>query len=297
MPAKYDTIPITVAVNSGAGAAITAAYPFGKSADDYLGGTDHFIASNAIRTLFALARDFTIDFGPTLITVTLTTGEALPGGTVIYLNVDRSGEDFSEALVNPNRMALMATVRYMFGAVATAVATAACVSQSVAAAANAILNGTLAAGSPAVVTFDVPRNVVAAWTGAAVLTVYGTDENGSVTVESSASGVTFTGKKSFKTITRITVNAAVTALTAGNGVVLGLPGFLADAGDVLKELVNGANATAGVVLAGDQTVATALTGSVHGTWAPNAAPNGTNVYEMIAAVRSFSYRGRSQFAG
>src|SRR5690606_3824873 len=45
---------------------------------------------------------------------------------------------------------------------------------------------------------DVPRNVVAAWTNAAVLTVTGEDEYGDTIVESSASGTSFTGKKAFK---------------------------------------------------------------------------------------------------
>lgn len=291
---KHDIILHTVASLVAAGGSFTVAYPLGKSAEDYLGGVDHIIVSQSIRPLNA-PMDFSLAFGASNITVTLATNTALAAGTVIHLHVDRAGGELFEDLVAAGRLMEMEAARMLFGPVATAVANGVCASQALTAAAlNALINGSLATAN--VATFATPRNVVAAWTNTAVLTVTGTDEYGKAIVESSASGVTFTGKKAFKTITRVRVSADVTGLTVGSGNVLGLPIFLADVADVLREAADGVAATAGVVVAGDQTVATALTGDVRGTWAPNAAPNGARIYDLTAVVRSLTYRGRAQFA-
>src|SRR3546814_1050600 len=68
------------------------------------------------------------------------------------------------------------------GAPLTADADGVCASQAITAAAGGTINGAFATGG--VATFDVPRNVVAAWTTAAVLTVTGTDAYGNALVES-----------------------------------------------------------------------------------------------------------------
>jgi len=148
-----------------------------------------------------------------------------------------------------------------------------------------------------VATFDVPRNVVAAWTNTAVLTVTGTDEYGNVMRESSASGTSMTGAKAFKTITSVTTSANITGLTVGSGVRLGLPMYLPNVPNVIVQLQDGAAATAGTVVAGDSAVATATTGDVRGTYSPNSAPNGSLRFELDVIVRSPEYRGNAQFAG
>jgi hypothetical protein len=94
--------------------------------------------------------------------------------------------------------------------------------------------GALASGG--IATFDVPRNVVAAWTTTSVLTITGTDEYGNTIVESSASGATLTGKKAFKTVTGVTSSEDITALTVGTGDVLGLPVYLGETHQILAEL-------------------------------------------------------------
>src|SRR5690554_6062552 len=58
-----------------------------------------------------------------------------------------------------------------------------CETQSLNAGIDADLDGALV--SDGVAVFDVPRNVVAAWTGTAVLTVTGEDQYGQALVESS----------------------------------------------------------------------------------------------------------------
>ena len=186
-------------------------------------------------------------------------------------------------------------MRCLFGVVTTADADGACASQALNTGVDGLINGALAASGTA--TFATPRNVVAAWTNAAIITVTGTDEHGDVLVESSGSGTTFTGKKAFKTVTKVRVSANVTGLTVGEGVVLGLPVFLGEAADAFRESVDGALPTAGVFVAGDRTTPSATTGDVRGTWTPNGAPNSTRNYEVMLAVRSVSYKGLDNFAG
>src|SRR5688500_103923 len=71
------------------------------------------------------------------------------------------------------------------GIIATADADGGCASQALSTGVDGAINGALAASG--VATFATARNVVAAWTGAAVITITGTDEYGETIVESSAS--------------------------------------------------------------------------------------------------------------
>lgn len=158
-----------------------------------------------------------------------------------------------------------------FGVIAAASANAIATSQAVGAAASFNINGALA--SAGVATLPTPRNVVAAWTTASILTITGTDEYGSIMVEVSASGTSHTGKKAFKTITSITSSASITAATVGTGTVIGLP-FRAPIGGLLKANTDNAN-DAATFVPGDATTATGTTGDVRGTVAFAAAPNGT----------------------
>lgn len=299
MSDKFDLVTATLSAVLGLGASLTVAYPANRSADDYLGSSAHELHSLSYRSLFAANGDFTVTFGASNITVTITTGLAMEIGTTIYLHLDRAEKNASMdeviTVANEAKMTLLTPVRVNLGTPIAASATAVCASQGLNTGVDGLING--ASAALGVATFDVPRNVVAAWTNTAVLTVTGTDEYGNVIVESSASGTSFTGRKAFRTITRVRVSANVTGLTVGSGVVLGLPVFLPDVPDVFREIMNGAAATAGTVVAGDQAVATALTGDVRGTYAPNAAPNGTNIYELNVALRDPAYRGRAQFAG
>lgn len=300
MSDRFDAIQAVLSAVTGLGASFTVPYPVNRSADDYLGGVAHELHTLSYRSLFAADGDFAVTFGPSNITVTITTGLSLVEGTRVFLNLDRAERNasFGERITvaNEAKMTLLTPVRINLGAPAAAAAAAVCASQSLNTGVDGLINGSAAAAS--VATFDVPRNVVAAWTGTAVLTVTGTDEYGNVIVESSASGTSFTGRKAFRTITRVRTSANITGLTVGSGVVLGLPVFLPDAPDVVREAVNAAvPGTAGTLVAGDQAVATALTGDVRGTYSPNAAPNGTNIYELSVLLRDPAYRGRAQFAG
>lgn len=179
-----------------------------------------------------------------------------------------------------NAVTTAATVASQPPVVGSSVAIAA--SQSIASAGLAVLNGPIVTGGVAVL--DVPRNVVAAWTGTAIMTVSGTDYYGYTQTEASASGTSLTGKKAFATITSITVNAAVTAATVGSGNKLGLP-FKTISGDTYAWTFADA-ADASTYVAADQTYpATSTTGDVRGTLTPAGTLNGSSYY--LAKIKPF----------
>lgn len=298
----YDTTSVTLGSAVGMGGTFTVAYPVGKSRFDYLGGTKHQLLSTGQRTLNAQSGEFLLAFGASNITVTMATGLALAANTIVYLNLDRASVDQGERFDGPvhDRVTRREVFGISLGAPVAAAANGYFASQDLTSAGVASVNTTVAAAIAAASLAgksDFARNVVAAWTGTAVLTVTGTDEYGAILKESSASGTSFTGKKAFKTITSISVSANVTALTVGTGVVIGLPIFLSSTATVLKEIMDNAAATAGTIVAGDLTTPSATTGDIRGTYNPNSAPNGSRLYELIVAHRNPCYIGGAQFAG
>ena len=168
-------------------------------------------------------------------------------------------------------------------------------SQSVSAGEAFVLDGVSVVNGVAVL--DVPRALTGAWTTTSVLTATGTDVNGDVLVESSASGATYAGKKAFKTVTSVTSTASITSAIVGFGDVLGLPVFLPNGVYVLKELEDGAAPTAGTIVAGVTTAATATTGDVRGTYDPNSAANGAKAFALLAALPDPVGQGVPQYAG
>jgi hypothetical protein len=301
---KHDTVLTTLSGAVGSGGSYTASYPTNRTAEDYLGGSDHQISTQSYRTLFALSGDFSVTFGASNITVTNSSGISFPVGTKVWLNLDRA--EISDAdgevpvLADVNSMSILTPVKITLGAPITADADGYCASQNLTAAGVFSSSVTAAAALLAAAldgVADVPRNVVAAWTGTAVITITGTDVDGNVMVESSASGTSLTGKKAFKTVTNIAVSADVTSLTVGTGVVLGLPVFLPDVTDVFREILDGVAATAGTLAAGVVGTQSATTGDVRGTYNPNSAPNGSRVFELHAALRNPAYKGAAQYAG
>lgn len=144
-----------------------------------------------------------------------------------------------------------------------------CAQQTLAAAGNAILNGSLVSNGS--VVLDVPRNVIidAAGAATAVLTVTGTDTYGIPMSEAlTLNGTTaVAGKKAFKTITRIAASAAATDFFVGTGDVFGLP-IRANSRNYVLTAWNGAFVTTGTFVVPDATSpATTTTGDVRGTYA------------------------------
>lgn len=139
-------------------------------------------------------------------------------------------------------------------------------------------------------TADVPRNVVAAWTGTAIMTITGTDVYGNTMTESSASGTSMTGKKAFKTVTGVSVSANVTAMSVGTGDVLGIPYVLTDESDVLAFYADTTEEKLASVFVGAVATdpATATTGDVRGTVNPNTTLNGSVQLYLWMSVRDTS---------
>jgi hypothetical protein len=186
------------------------------------------------------------------------------------------------------------------GAVAASDADGVSASQSVGAGANFLINGALATGG--VATFDVPRNVVAAWTTTSILTITGTDEYGETMVEVSASGTSHTGTKAFKTVTSVSSSASITSATVGTAKVIGLPFRIDAKNQVLVVSEDGkAETTSTVVVAVTTDPATGTTGDVRGTVALAGTPDATKTYSILMARGSTPTKvgqfGVAQFAG
>jgi hypothetical protein len=283
------------------GATFTTGYPNNANIGTFTGGVAHQLQVGQ-NTLLLSPVGVSLAFGASSITVTNRSGGTLPAGAPYALQLETLGDDDigDPASGFPLRTARGPIRIFSLGSPLTADADGIFASAAIAAATPVLagsFTGALAVSGA--VVLDVPRALVGAWTNTAVLTVTGTDEYGNVLAESSASGTSFTGKKAFKTITKIATSADITGATVGTGDVLGLPAFLGATGFVLKELQDGAAATAGTVVAGIQTAggSTATTGDVRGTYDPNAACDGSKSFQLIVAMADTAYRGIPQFAG
>jgi hypothetical protein len=166
------------------------------------------------------------------------------------------------------------------------------VSASVSSGVAAVLGGALTAAG--VGTFDIPRNVVGAWTTTAVVTIVGADEYGIAMSEASASGTSHTGLKAFKTITSITPNASITGATFGSGEKLGLQRCLTLVNDIMVcKWNNVLAADASTVVAAVTTTATTTTGDVRGTITPSAASDGAKRLTVYGRPpRTFTQAGQ-----
>lgn len=264
----------------------TIGYPSGTNKGTFAGSAGHKMLLGQ-NTLLEAPYSFGLTFGAEDITVTNLSGAALPEGMAYYLELQTVGD--TDRIPGINR-AIFARVAYInLGAPVAADSDAIAKSQTVGAGENAVLSMT----EP-----DVPRNIVAAWTGTAVVTVRGKDEYGQDMAESSTAGTTFTGKKAFSRIDSISASAAVTGLTAGTGKVLGLPVSLQTEAHVLGEIQDDAAvATKGTFVAASAEKPAATTGDVRGTYTPAADPDGNKSFRLVMVVTDPSWRGLDQFGG
>lgn len=264
--------------------------------------TGHVLVVQNGKTYSDGSKDFTVSVAGTAVTLTNNTETTIAAGSKLFLQLAVKGNQDRVAV--PSDLAgivgSLQTVAINLGAPATADSDGYVASQDLTAAGVFSVNTTAAAAIAAAAlagTADVPRNVVAAWTGTAVLTVTGTDYLGNAIVESSASGTSLTGKKAFKTVTGISTSANITGLTVGTGDVLGIPVYIPALASVVAQLEDGASATAGTVVAGVLTEPTATTGDVRGTYDPNSACNGDKNFTIYAILEDPFNRGSGQYAG
>jgi len=296
---SFDVVKTTLASAVANAGTFTIAYPTDRDDGDYQGGKDHQVWSTTYGELTTTAGQVSFAFGASVVTITNNSGQTLAANTDLIIQIDRLGKT-GDVLADDGKMIDADVVIINLGAPDVADPNGYVATQNLTAAGVYSVDtdtaGALAAAA-LLGTADVARNVVAAWTGTAVITITGTDHYGNTVVESSGSGTSLAGKKAFKTITGIAVSANVTGLTVGTGDVIGLPVFLPGSGHVIGELQDGAAPTAGTVVAGVRTVATATTGDVRGTYDPNAACDGAKAFQLIAALGDKGDKGVSQYAG
>lgn len=216
-----------------------------SNAGDYYQAMQHKLVMNGAVLLYP--DDFDLTFGTSSITVTNKSGATWPAEARFVLQLEEPGRrPFTDVAGTQQAMAGMTKSPVMLinlGAPDVADADGYFASQDLTSAGVASVSTTVAAAIAAAALAgraDVPRNVVAAWTGTAVLTVTGKDVYGNTVVESSGSGTSFTGKKAFSQVTGISVSANVTSLTVGTGVVLGLPVFVPGKQHIVAEIADGA---------------------------------------------------------
>jgi hypothetical protein len=292
---SHRSFQVTLSTALAPAGTLTVGYPPGTSRTTYLTGTQHVLT--ALGGVYRAPAQITVALNAASAVITYNGTTTIPAGTTVSVQLDAGGPRIAgDGPVPFPRVSRIAggLVRLKLG-------------NPVAGAANAIfLSAAINTGTPVTVftgatagTLDVPRNVVAAWTNTAVMTVTGLDEYGRVMVESSASGTSMTGVKAFARITSIAVSANVTGCTVGTGNVLGLPLFIPGTASILRESQDMQAPTAGTVVAGLSvgTRSTATTADVRGTYTPNATPNGTIAFALIAALENPEHVGNPQFAG
>lgn len=272
----------------------TIDYPDGTDAGTFQGGSGHKMYAAGHQYEYTSPAGFTVSFDATTITITHLGATALPLGKRVTMQFNGVG---ASPVADPDmrgvkRVSAATPVLVSLGAPDTADPNGVSESQG---ATTMALDGALVAGG--VATFDVPRNVVGAWTTTAVATITGTDEYGNVIVETSASGASHTGKKAFKTVTSVVMSTAVTGATFGTGVVLGLPFRLKRKGDAIAEIEDGVAATAGTLVVGIVIASTGTTGDVRGTYAANSTPNGSKAFALSILADVPSDLGNAQYAG
>lgn len=242
MTHKLATVTLASAVASAGN--ITVNYPDGTSAGSFA-AYGHKMFSRGLQRMFTQDDGgISVAFGASSITVTYNGSTSIPADTVCRFELNIAGDaDAPESLVAPKRISYAGTALLDLGTPDEADANGIVESQDLTALgvySTLAFNGVY--GDPygnAKAVLDVPRNIVAAWTTTAVLTVTGKDEHGDVIVESSASGESFTGKKAFKEVTSISASVDITGLTVGTGNVLGLPVYVDQASRILSELKDG----------------------------------------------------------
>lgn len=283
----------------------TIGWPTGSRLGTFRSGKIHKLIVN--QTEYTAPEDFTVAFtSATVITITQNTGRSLPAGSNFRVQLDAGGvepvvlEDGSEA----NNVVRSNVVAINLGAPIVADVDGISVIELLGSATNFTIGGAAASGG--VATLDVPRNVTltVATTdhSAKTITVYGTDEYGNAMVESRAgpNANTVQLAKAFKTVTRVASSAAIATngISVGFGDVLGLPIYVGTTA-VLKEVQDGAAATAGTLVGGlsPLTKSTATTADVRGTYDPNAACDGAKVFELVVLAADPTFTGNPQYDG
>lgn len=272
-------------------------YPSGCSRGDFAYGINAKLVMKGQN--LSQPADIGLSYGATSVTVTNRTGATWAAGSSFYFQFDQSGDRNPVTLNGVEQFTRISLARLNLGSPVVGASNNIWTSASLTAAAGAsVPTGALLVGGVCDLGLT-GRNVIAAWTGTAIITITGKDIYGNTVVEKSASGTSLTGVKAFKIVTSIAVSANVTGLTVGTGNVLGIPVRLPSAGHILKEIEDGAAATAGTVVAGLalDTESTATSADIRGTYVPNSTPDASKAFALICALPDPNFCGQPQYAG
>lgn len=244
----FDIVNFTLASAVASAGTVVVGYPSGRGQGNYdwsPGKHVLYVAGNKLEA----PEDFTLSFGTNSAGITVTNGQSgsWAASAACRLQLDRPGVDSnSDATipVDPTKSRVLPVEVHLvdLGSPVTADADGYCASQDVTSAGVFSVDTTASAAIAAAAlagVADVPRNVVAAWTTSAAITITGTDEYGATLIETATSAVTFTGKKAFKKVTGIAFDVNVTGVTVGTGDILGLPAAVAHADQVLGVFQDG----------------------------------------------------------
>ncbi|CAB4120922.1 hypothetical protein UFOVP4_12 [uncultured Caudovirales phage] len=304
----------SAAVSSGG--TIAVSYPTGTTRGDFVIGARHRIS--VIGKVFSCPEAITVSLGATSATITYNGTTTIPAGSPFTIELDRSGStgmlstvvNAIDTYVKPGRDTFLypvQTVLVSFGTPTTASATAVAAAQTMTGSGTAVvINGAKAASGVASLGAPTGRNVNVVSSNAGdttqVVTVIGTDMYGNGMRENITCNGTTTvqGKKAFFNVTGATVSATMTGtLSVGDGAILGLPVYLTNSVFIVKEIQDGASATAGTTVAGAGITvpATATSADVRGTYAPNSAPDGTRSCALLVDLPEPNFYGQPQFNG
>lgn len=283
----------------------TVSYPTGARLGTFRSGKLHKLVVNG--TLYSAPEQFTVAWtSATVITITNGSGASFPVGARYILQLDVGGSVGLKSVTNVDVLntKVMTLARINLGAPIAADTDGVATTELLGSAGDIPIDGVRASGG--VATLDVPRNVtltVATTNHSALtLTVYGTDEYGNTVIEAitGPNNNTVSGKKAFKTVTRVASSGAIATngISVGFGDVLGLPIFVGGGG-VMRELEDGATASSGTFVAGlsPLTKSTSTTADVRGTYDPNSAADGAKVFELDCFIQDPDFLGNPQFDG
>lgn len=313
-----STVPTSAVVNGGT---LTFGYPVGTTMGHFnLNTGRHLLYAEGLQAQFNFLDDFTISFATAQATVTYNGSTPLPANARVILMLETVGRDdqrqFFDGLeltgwpgsanaltrdptgaVNTVPLAVkLAPMLVRYGSPST-------ISTTKFLATTAVAVTTLQTLATPVVN-DVPRACQVVSSGAGdttqVITIRGFDDQGAALTESiTLNGTTpVFGKKAFKQVNSYQSSAALAGnLSIGDSKILGIPIFLPGAAYVIREVQDGAVATAGSFVAGVSVKQTATTGDSKGTWTPAATLNGTIALELIIIASDATWRGGTNFAG
>jgi hypothetical protein len=288
------TVRTTVSSAVATSGTITFAYPSGFDEGSFRGTYGHTLYARGLQTTFVFPSQFTIAFGASVV-VTYLGSTSIPANTEVALELNIPGETQLTNGTGGARAGVVQPYLIDFGSPST-------ISTTAVLATTAVANSTLVTLSSPVV-FDWPRAIqIVSSSGsdtAVTVTVRGLDEYGVAMTQTLTTNGTSAvlGTKAFKQVNSYQASGAmVGTLSIGNTKVLGLPFFVPyTSGAVLKEIQDGANATAGTIVAGVLTAPSATTGDVRGTWTPNATLDGAIDLQLVLWTDNPARRGLTQF--